>query len=168
MNLSKAATASRSPVSSRTTSLHPAPKRPHPSSSSSSSDSTSNALGLSTSATAKGESAFWQQTPGFEQIWHGKSTAGGSKQEAQPFAGLDLNLHSKMLEPYRVKLKSLSRHDEYQVRSGSALEMACGSSRRPFRGRPVLQIIYVEEGPILSQAERNVRKKVTSQRVTSK
>lgn len=121
MNLAKAAAASRSPVSSSTPSLHPAPKRPHPSSSSSSSDSTSNALGLSTSSTAKGESAFWQQTPGFEQIWHGKSStnAGDSKQDAQPFAGLDLHLHSKMLEPYRVKLKSLSRHDEYQVRVGS-------------------------------------------------
>lgn len=128
MTLSRAAASQPSP-SIANAPLNPPPKRPKSLSPDLDDDtsSTGNALGLS-SVAAKGEAAFWAQTPGFEQIWHGKSTskngvagsgaAKGWGSTSTKSSSLDLSLYGKMLEPYRVSLKSLSRRDEYQVGSG--------------------------------------------------
>lgn len=59
--------------------------------------------------------AFWDAAPGFGQIWHGRAGEGNGASKGE--AGIDLAEYSKHLEVYRVGLRSLSRKDEYQVRS---------------------------------------------------
>lgn len=127
MSLSRAAASQPTPPASSSSSADgPQPKRPK----SLSPDPPSSAKKAS-------EEAFWAQTPGFEQIWHGKSSAkegakgsGAAKgwgSAPSTGGGLDLNLYGKMLEPYRVSLRSLSRNSEYQV-SGSRLPPSLSSS----------------------------------------
>ncbi|KAI5477864.1 zinc finger with UFM1-specific peptidase domain protein [Pseudohyphozyma bogoriensis] len=87
--------------------------------------------------------AFWDAAPGFNQIWTGKGSrpgfgrGSGGKEEK---GALEVEKHSKLLEPYRVSLKSLSRNREYQV-------------------------LYVEEGP-LTESEKRSRKVIHSTRCT--
>lgn len=74
-----------------------------------------------TSATDSSHAAFYAEMPGFERIWKGKSSAtgpNGARSSSASDAGLssaDLARHTKLLEPYRVSLTSLSRKTEYQV-----------------------------------------------------
>ncbi|ORY55163.1 peptidase family C78-domain-containing protein [Leucosporidium creatinivorum] len=166
ITLAGAAAAASPPSATKT--LHPPPKRSNTQSSASNDDESpsgsSNALGLSTSAKEKdkSEAAFWAQTPGAAQMEgvktgkKGVAGSGGAKGWAtgssssvgagggggKGAGGLDLKLYAKMLEPYRVSLSSLGKKDEYQI-------------------------VYVEDGPPLTQKEIRDRKMVKSTRITA-
>jgi hypothetical protein len=84
----------------------------------------------STSSSSSSSDAFWAQTPGFEQIWHGKSAAKGpSASNAALGVALDLASYAKHLEPFRVSLNSLSKKEQYQVRAETGSTSLVGKKR---------------------------------------
>ncbi|KAK4053317.1 hypothetical protein OIO90_003929 [Microbotryomycetes sp. JL221] len=81
-------------------------------------------------------SAFWAQQPTNESGF--KTRLNGSKTTDQ----VDWSLWRKMLEPYRVSLKSLSRNDEYQL-------------------------LCLDPGPALTASEKRSRRTISSTKITS-
>lgn len=89
--------------------------------------STSQPASSSTSSSSPAHAAFFAETPGFERIWNGKSSATGptgvsatSDGQQAVLSASELSRYVKLLEPYRVSMASLSRKDEYQVRFATA------------------------------------------------
>lgn len=84
----------------------------------------------------------------------------GKSKEGKPLKEvLDLGQHSKLMEPYRVSLKSLSRKSEYQVRLSRDLLFWNGLTEI----LDSFQILCVEEhGPPLTLAEQLERKYIQS------
>ncbi|KAM0787250.1 hypothetical protein ACM66B_006486 [Microbotryomycetes sp. NB124-2] len=80
--------------------------------------------------------AFWSQNPTNSFSLHSPSSL------ADQTFKLDTSNYRKLLEPYRVSLKSLKRNEEYQI-------------------------VCVQEGESLSEQEKELRKLVTSTRVVT-
>lgn len=82
----------------------------------------------------------------------------GSKKSASEEQGLVTERYEKLLDPFRVSLKKLARHDEYQVSSDRTVH----DGRARWLMYVLLQIMYVEEGPLLTAEDKKARRFVKS------